>query len=101
MFDGIVFDIGFNSFDNEGKCPTHMDFIKGRPGFDNLNAVNNDRMAIMSGEFAGPMMVHGLPTLAKILHPEIFSDLDTDSFLDDYFSKYHGVERIGKFVCTP
>ncbi len=99
MFDGIVFDIGFNAFDDEGKCATHFDFIKGRPGFDNLNAVRDERMAIMSGEFAGPMMIHGLPTLAKIMHPEIFSDLDADSFLDDFFLNYHGIERIGKFVC--
>ena len=100
MFDGIVFDIGFNSFDNESKCDTHFDFIKERPGFDNLNAVSNDRMAIMSGEFAGPMMIHGLPTLAKLIHPEIFSDIDADYFLDEYFSNYHGIERMGKFVCT-
>ena len=99
MFDGIVFDIGFNSFDNESKCSTHMDFIKGRPGFDNVNAVIDERMVIMSGEFAGPMMIHGLPTLAKIMHPEIFSDLDADSFLDDFFLNYHGIERTGKFVC--
>tara|TARA_B100001123_G_scaffold277482_1_gene308680 strand:- start:2 stop:1093 length:1092 start_codon:yes stop_codon:yes gene_type:complete len=100
MFDGIVFDIGFNSYDNESKCETHFDFIRERPGFNNLNAVRNDRMAIMSGEFAGPMMIHGLPTLAKIIHPEIFSDIDADYFIDQYFSKYHGIERIGKFICT-
>ena len=100
MFDGIVFDIGFNAFDDEGKCATHMEFIKGRPGFDNVNAVREERMVIMSGEFAGPMMIHGLPTLAKIMHPEIFSDLDADSFLDDFFLNYHGIERIGKFVCS-
>ena len=66
MFDGMVFDIGFNSFDEEGNV-THLDFIKSRPGFDKMAAVENDRMAIMSAEFAGPLMIHGLPTLAKIL----------------------------------
>ena len=101
MFDGIVFDIGFNSYDEEGKCPTHFDYIIERTGFDNVEAVIDNRMAIMSGEFAGPMMIHGLPTLAKIMHPELFSDVDAESYLDDYFSKYHGVERIGKFVCSP
>ena len=100
MFDGIVFDIGFNSFDDGGKCDTHLEFIRGRPGFEDINAVKDDRMVIMSGEFAGPMMIHGLPTLAKIIHPEIFSDIDADSILDEYFSKYHGIERRGKFVCT-
>ncbi len=101
MFDGIVFDIGFNSYDEEGKCPTHFDYISDRVGFDKVDAVTENRMAIMSGEFAGPMMIHGLPTLAKIIHPDLFSDVDTDAFLDDYFSKYHGVQRVGKFVCFP
>ena len=77
-----------------------MGFIADRPGFDKLDAVIKDRMIIMSREFAGPMMIHGLPTLAKHLHPELFSDVDADSYLDDYFTTYHGVERVGKFVCT-
>ena len=100
MFDGITFDIGFNSFDDEGKCRTHMDFIADRPGFDSVTAVQDDRMMIMSGEFAGPMMIHGLPTLAKLLHPDLFMDVDTEQYLDDYFSTYHNIERVGKFVCT-
>ena len=81
MFDGITFDIGFNSYDAEDMCGTHMDFIRDRPGFDNMDAVQDNRMIIMSGEFAGPMMIHGLPTLAKILHPDLFQDLDAESFL--------------------
>ena len=100
MFDGITFDIGFNSFDDEGKCRTHMDFIADRPGFDSITAVQDDRMMIMSGEFAGPMMIHGLPTLAKLLHPDLFMDVDTEQYLDDFFSTYHNIERVGKFVCT-
>ncbi len=99
MFDGITFDIGFNAFDDEGKCQTHMDFISERPGFDSMTAIQDNRMFIMSGEFAGPMMIHGLPTLAKLLHPELFSDFDSESYLDNYFTKYHDVERKGKFVC--
>ena len=56
-------------------------------------------MVIMSGEFAGPMMIHGLPTLAKILHPELFTDLNAESYIEDFFETYHGVEKYGKFVC--
>lgn len=99
MFDGIVFDIGFNSFDVGDECATHMDFIKTRPGFDSMTAIEDDRMMIMSGEFAGPMMIHGLPSLAKILHPDLFEDVDSDSYIQDFFQNYHGVEMTGKFVC--
>jgi hypothetical protein len=77
-----------------------MQHIESRSGFENMNAVIEDRMLVLSGEFAGPMMIHGLPTLAKYLHPELFLDVDAESYLDDYFTTYHGVERVGKFVCT-
>ena len=100
MFDGITFDIGFNNYDDEDKCQTHMQFIADRPGFDSITAIQDNRMAIMSGEFAGPMMIHGLPTLAKLLHPDLFSDINADQYLDDYFIDHHNIERIGKFVCT-
>ena len=101
MFDGITFDIGYNRYDADGTtCETHMEHIESRSGFENMNAVIEDRMLVLSGEFAGPMMIHGLPTLAKYLHPEIFLDVDAESYLDDYFTTYHGVERVGKFVCT-
>ena len=101
MFDGITFDIGYNRYDEDGTtCETHMDHIKGRAGFENINAVIDEKMYVFSGEFAGPMMIHGLPTLAKYLHPDLFSDVDAESYLDDYFTTYHGVERVGKFVCT-
>mgnify|MGYP003323562837 CR=1 FL=1 len=62
MFDGITFDIGFNNYDEADKCQTHMEFIADRPGFDEMQAVMDDRLLILSGEFAGPMMIFGLPT---------------------------------------
>ena len=99
MFDGITFDIGFDSYDEEDRCKSHMEFIADRPGFDGMAAVVDGNMAIMSGEFAGPMMIHGLPTLAKMLHPDLFEDIEPDSYLDAYFTDYHGIERVGKFVC--
>ena len=99
MFDGITFEIGFDNYDSNDQCDSHFGFIKDRPGFDEVNAVKQDSMAVMAGEFAGPMMIHGLPTLAKIFHPELFSDVDTEKILDDYFTKYHDISRIGKFVC--
>ena len=99
MFDGITFEIGFDLYDDKDKCQTHFELISDRPGFESMNSVIDDRMMVMSGEFAGPMMIHGLPTLAKLLHPELFDDFDAEQLLDDYYLDYHNVERIGKFVC--
>jgi len=100
MFDGITFEIGYDDYDANNQCESHFGFVKDRDGFDRINAVKDDRMVVMAGEFAGPMMIHGLPTLAKMFHPELFEDIDTNQILDDYFTKYHGHERIGKFVCV-
>jgi len=100
MFDGITFDIGFNDFDDDNKCDTHMEFIAGRAGFDGMKSIVDDRMLIMSGEFAGPMMIHGLPTLAKYFHPNLFLDVDAEKILDEYYLEHHDIERVGIFVCT-
>ena len=100
MFDGITFELGFNNFDESNKCQTHMEFISERPGFNEVQAVMDERMLILSGDFAGPMMIFGLPTLAQYLHPHLFLDLDTEAYLVDYFETYHGQSKIGKFTCT-
>ena len=100
MFDGITFELGFNNFDESNKCQTHMEFISERPGFNEVQAVMDERMLILSGDFAGPMMLFGLPTLAQYLHPHLFLDLDTEAYLVDYFETYHGQSKIGKFTCT-
>jgi len=100
MFDGITFEIGYDDYDPNDQCESHFGFVKDRDGFDTINAIKDDKLVVMAGEFAGPMMIHGLPTLAKIFHPDLFEDVDTNQILDDYFTKYHGHERIGKFVCV-
>ena len=100
MFDGITFEIGYDHYDPNDQCNSHFGFIKDRDGFTEINAIKDNRMVVMAGEFAGPMMIHGLPTLAKMFHPDLFQDVDTEQILDDYFTKYHGHERIGKFVCA-
>ncbi len=99
MFDGITFEIGYNLFDDSDKCQTHFDLVSDRPGFESMDSISNNRMMVMSGEFAGPMMIHGLPTLAKLLHPELFTDFDSEELLDNYYLEYHNIERTGKFVC--
>jgi len=101
MFDGITFELGYDDYDPEDKCSTHMESVSQRPGFDQMQAIENDRMLILAGEFAGPMMVYGLPTLAEHFHPELFEDVDSSSYLDAFFTDYFGVERKGVFLCEP
>ena len=100
MFDGITFEIGYDRYDPDDKCSTHMQAVRDRPGFDGMQAITDDRMLILSGEFAGPMMVYGLPTLAKHFHPTQFEDVDAESYLDNFYSDIFDVDRVGTFTCS-
>ncbi|MCL0102525.1 hypothetical protein M1N93_00990 [Dehalococcoidia bacterium] len=36
--------------------------------------------------------------IGKILHPELFADVDPEAILREYFEEFHGVELKGIFV---
>lgn len=100
MFDGITFELGFAKNDPSSGCPEHFELIEGRPGFDALQAVNNDDLHIFSGAFAGPMMIHGLPFIAEQFHPERFEEGAGEASLDAFFEEHFGLQRTGTFLCT-
>jgi len=59
--------------------------ISNRPGIGNISAVRNGRVYIMSNDIVyGPRAVIGALYIARILHPEKFSDIHPDKLLDDY-----------------
>jgi iron complex transport system substrate-binding protein len=55
-----------------GETP---DKVKARPGWDSLNAVKNNRLIPMDGDYTsrpGPRFVDGIELMAKAIHPELF-----------------------------
>tara|TARA_B100001287_G_scaffold273785_1_gene277900 strand:- start:502 stop:1605 length:1104 start_codon:yes stop_codon:yes gene_type:complete len=99
MFDGITFELGFNMDDPKGGCGEHFNLIQSRPGFDSMQAIEEERMLIFSGSFAGPMMIHGLPFIAEQFHPERFDEGTGADLLDNFYADHFAVDRNGTFLC--
>ena len=62
-----------------------------RPGWSGLNAGANGEVYIQSRELGNERTL-GTCFLAKLLYPDLFSDLDTGALLEEYLEKYHGRE---------
>lgn len=58
-------------------------------GFDNISAVRNGRVYIFTGEMLyGPRSFAGILAMAKIMHPELFRDIDPMQALDEYAIRF-------------
>ena len=62
-----------------------------RPGWSELNAVSGGEVYIQSRELGNDRTL-GTCFLAKLLYPDLFSDLDTGALLEEYLEKYHGMD---------
>ena len=73
-------------------------FIK-RPGWENLEAVKEGKVYLVSSTLgAGLGKAFFIPYLAKILHPELFEDLDPQSLLRKYYKRFHNAEFEGVVI---
>jgi len=67
---------------HHGKLRYSIEEIKSRPGWDQINAVKNNRIYIVDSDIfsrPGPRIVDALEILAKILHPELFGNATLSS----------------------
>lgn len=65
-------DVYLTAQDLEEKT---VDSIKARPGYDNINAVKNDRIYLLDPNISsrpGPRIVDAFELVAKALHPDLF-----------------------------
>lgn len=63
--------------------------LANRTGWNTVPAVQRDRVYIFSSSIAyGPKSYIGLAYTAKILHPELFRDMDPEKMLDSYAAHY-------------
>jgi iron complex transport system substrate-binding protein len=78
------------------------DELVNRPGWDALQAVNNNRVHVISFFPAGgcSKMV-GVMYVAKWLHPERFEDLDPDAVMREWLENYQGVPYPGDYYYSP
>ncbi|WGM89881.1 MAG: ABC transporter substrate-binding protein [Candidatus Bathyarchaeum tardum] len=84
---------GYN-VDDPTSIMTCLTEYLSQPAFANLDAVKNDNVYIMAGDFRNNAMggTLGAVYLAKILHPETFSDLDPEAIHQEYVTKFMGLD---------
>lgn len=84
------------SMDNLKKL---QESIVARPGMDRVDAVKNGQVYVMSGTVAfGPRAVIGLLYTAKILHPDLYNDVDPQAVMSEYSQKYLSGADQGYFI---
>ncbi len=75
--------------------------IANRPGWENIDAVTNDRIYIIS------TYSHSVHTsvlysyVAKCIHPELFEDMDPDEIYGEWLQKFLGLEFAGVYAYPP
>lgn len=67
------------------------------PAWKGIKAVKEGRVYAMpndgeSWDYPAPKWVLGLYWLAKVLHPELFGDLDVRAKADDFYQKWYGID---------
>jgi len=66
------------------------------------NAANERNIYIIDTDLnRGPMWAAGIAYTAKILHPELFKDLDPEAILKEYFDKWQGIPYKGIYIYPP
>jgi iron complex transport system substrate-binding protein len=97
---------GYDMNDTSSLNATWQD-IMSRPLLSGLSAVQNEKVYIIAGDFRNNAMgsVLGAVYLAKILHPELFEDLDPEAIHQEYITNWMGLnynlDEYGTFLYPP
>lgn len=71
--------------DNESSLDGTRKTLLNRTGFSDLKAARLNRTYVLSHKILyGPQSVIGLVYIARIIHPELFSDVDPESYLNQF-----------------
>jgi len=68
-------------------------------GWDGVDAIANKKTYLLSEYLsAGPKKCIVVVYIAKILYPELFSDVDAEAFLREYFERFQHIPYVGIFI---
>ena len=77
----------------------------GRPGWENIDAVKNEKVYITPIEIIGPGHFIFAAYLAKCFHPELFEDLDPQAIQQEWLDRFqhldYNVYECGVFWYPP
>jgi iron complex transport system substrate-binding protein len=102
---GLTYSVGYQA-DDDASLGAYREGIMTVPGFDLVDAVKNDRVHVISGDFAlGPQMTIGAVVVAKWLYPDLFSDIDPEGIHQEFLTEFMHVDydlaEQGAFVYPP
>jgi iron complex transport system substrate-binding protein len=85
--------------DNESSLNGTFNLLKTRPGFPSLKAIQQNQTFILAHDILyGPQSVIGLLYVAKIIHPELFSDISPQIYLNQFTSEFIGETNITRII---
>lgn len=85
--DIILKTTGYNT--TQANMSSIIQEIDNRTGLASTNAVKNNKVYVMKTSLAfGPKGVIGLMYTAKIVHPDLFKDMDPNVVFDQYASRF-------------
>ena len=79
--------------DDDSEMKSLRDAIMNRPGFDNITAVKENRVYLISPEICDRSCnAIGIAYLAKWFHPDLFKDLDAQAIHQEYLTRFQGLD---------
>ena len=105
VIQGVSYKGGYETDDNS-MMKAHYEEIIGLPGFEDLLAVKNNHIHIISNSFTyGPDCTAAFITRVKWLNPDLFTDIDPQAIHQEYINRFRGIDfnvyEQGIFVYPP
>ena len=80
----------------------HLDEIYARAlrdGWSEVDAIMNNKTYLLSEYLtAGPKKLIAVVYIAKMLYPELFTDVNAEAFLREYFERFQHIPYVGIFI---
>lgn len=94
-------NVGLGYEADEKTAREQLEGYMSRPGWSGLNAVKNRRMGALYHDLSRHIFdAAGIQFIAKMIHPELFSDLDPLGTLKEFYSRFFPVPLTGCFMVT-
>jgi len=96
--------IGYSK-DSTTEAEAYLETLLSNPAIATTNAAKEGHLYLMDMKFLMAEWFIGLPYLAKLLHPDLFEDLDPEAIHKEYLNRIRGLDydldREGVFVYPP
>jgi iron complex transport system substrate-binding protein len=91
---------GGYTLDDPAKMRSTYDEIMNRATLANVTAIRNENVYVLSAweVLDTPRFFVGLTYIAKILHPELFKELDPEKLHEEYLQRFQKIPYRGIYI---